>query len=211
MGNNGQEAKILIVDDEEGIRSLFKEALEEQGYACKMAASGQDALELVARDAVDLALVDVIMPGMSGIELVRRLQGSDPDIGIILVTALGRVQLAVDAMKSGAYDYITKPVRLEQLKEGVRQALQRRKARQEERLREAQLQSDLSLKAGEVESRVREITALNQQFQAYLQKQFDLAEIARRVADVAERTSEELKKLAEDANKIASASGPKSS
>jgi len=67
------------------------------------------------------------------------------------------------------------------------------------------------LKAGEVESRVREITALNQQFQAYLQKQFDLAEIARRVADVAERTSEELKKLAEDANKIASASGPKSS
>ena len=203
MQGNGHKAVVLIVDDEAGIRQIFKENLEEMGYMCKVAASGNDALDLLARESVDVALVDMIMPGMSGMDLFRHMQAKHPDTAVVFVTALGELQLAVDVMRSGAYDYVTKPVRFEQLVQCVHRALERRKAQREDRQRKDKLQQELGEKTSEAEQRAREIAALNQLFQSYLHRDVDMSEMARRVAHVAERTSEELRKLAEEARRVA--------
>ncbi|MBI2919173.1 MAG: response regulator [Chloroflexi bacterium] len=210
MQGNGHKPVILVVDDEEGIRDIFKESLEEVGYLCKVVANGHDALDLMAREPVDLALVDMIMPGMSGMDLFRQMQVKHPDVGVVFVTALGELQMAVDTMRSGAYDYVTKPVHFDQLMRCVQAALEHRKARNEDRHRKDRLEKELDLKAGEVDKRAREITALNQMFQSYLHRDIDMSDMARRVAQVAERTSEELRKLADEAKRIAGEAAAKS-
>ncbi|GEM_PF-1417431 len=201
--SNGHQAVILVVDDEAGIRQLFKENLEEVGYVCKVCGSGHDALDLLAQEPVDLALVDMIMPGMSGMDLFRHMQAKHADVGVVFVTAMGEVQLAVDTMRAGAYDFVTKPVQFQQLVQCVQHALDKRKTQREESGRKAKLEKELDLKASEVEKRAREITALNQMFQSYLHRDIDMAEMAKRVAQVAERTSDELRKLADEAKRIA--------
>ncbi len=103
-------AQILVVDDEEGIRSFVAECLETEGHQIAQAESGEHALRLAAKQSFALAITDLRMPGMNGLELLSALRDQQPDIEVIVLTAHGNVDAAVQAMRSGAFDFLQKPV-----------------------------------------------------------------------------------------------------
>ena len=101
--------KILVVDDEEIVRSSLSDWLAEDGHTVRGCHDAPAALAAMREESWDLALVDIKMPGMDGLELQRRLHEIDPDLTVVMMTAFASVETAVRALKAGAYDYITKP------------------------------------------------------------------------------------------------------
>ncbi|MEJ5330452.1 MAG: sigma-54 dependent transcriptional regulator [Desulfobaccales bacterium] len=106
---------ILIVEDEASQREMLQDFLRKEGHEVAAAADGEAGLELLRRHAFDLALIDVRMPGMSGLELMNEAKRLDPEIDAVLMTAYGSIDTAVAAMKAGARDYLTKPIDLDEL------------------------------------------------------------------------------------------------
>jgi two-component system response regulator FlrC len=102
--------RVLVVDDEEGIRTFVAEVLQDEGYAVSTARDGQEALDLLEREAFHLAVVDLKMPRISGMELLRRARSAWPEMEVVVLTAHGTVPSAVEAMRLGAFDYIGKPL-----------------------------------------------------------------------------------------------------
>jgi two-component system response regulator FlrC len=102
--------RILVVDDEEGIRSFVAEALAASGHDVTQAADGDEALRRLAARGFELVLTDLKMPGIDGMEVVRRVRAEQPEVEVIVLTAHGSVDTAVEAMKLGAFDYLQKPV-----------------------------------------------------------------------------------------------------
>ncbi|MBZ5594719.1 MAG: sigma-54 dependent transcriptional regulator [Acidobacteriia bacterium] len=117
--------RILVVDDDESLRRVMQMQLEEAGYEVLAAAQGQDALALIEDTTPALVITDLKMPGISGLDLLRKLREAYPETTVIMITAFGTVSTAVEAMKAGAYDYITKPVDYEQLMLVVNRAMER--------------------------------------------------------------------------------------
>ena len=115
---------ILIVDDEQSIRELCKEFLEEEGYKITLAVDGQDALEKMEYDDVDLFLVDMVMPRMDGLELMKRIKKKQPLAVIIVTTGFSSIEGAVKAVHAGAFQYLSKPINAEELIETVKKGLQ---------------------------------------------------------------------------------------
>ena len=108
--------KILVVDDEAPIRDMIRKGLSQMGgYNVEVAQNGVEAIEKVEKDVFDLVLTDLKMPGMDGLELLKTIKGTRPEVMVILVTAFGSIETAVEAMKIGANDYITKPIDLNEL------------------------------------------------------------------------------------------------
>lgn len=120
-----QSDRILIVDDEEIVRRLFVASLAER-YACTTAANAQEALICLAEDEFALALLDVQMPGLSGIELLRKIISDFPDVTVVIVSGIDRSQRVIDALRIGAFDYLVKPCDLDVLELSVARALERR-------------------------------------------------------------------------------------
>ncbi len=118
--------RILVVDDEPGIRQGVQRALRSQGHLVDAAEDLPSARDLLQRAQYDLALLDVMMPGGSGIDLIQLAQHKDPDTVCIIITGYATVELAVDAIKRGAYDFISKPFTVDQLLLSVNQGLERR-------------------------------------------------------------------------------------
>ncbi|MFO7783762.1 MAG: response regulator [Thermodesulfobacteriota bacterium] len=110
-----KDFRILVVDDELIVRDSLKDWLEDVGFRVETASSGPEALERLGRDAFDLLLVDIKMPGMDGVEVLRRAREAIPDLTVIMITAYATVDTAVEAMKIGALDYLTKPFNPETL------------------------------------------------------------------------------------------------
>jgi two-component system response regulator AtoC len=102
--------RILVVDDEEGVRTFVAEALESEGVEIVTAADGNEAAGLLDRQAFDVVISDLKMPGKSGLDLLGKVRGSEPETQVILLTAHGTVETAVQAMKAGAFDYLQKPI-----------------------------------------------------------------------------------------------------
>ncbi|GHG75894.1 sigma-54 dependent transcriptional regulator [Comamonas sp. JC664] len=120
-------ARILVVDDEEGVRSFLAEALEFEGHSVTTAADGDEAARLLAKQGVDLLLTDLRMPGLDGLSLLRKVKEEQPDVEVVVLTAVGTVESAVAAMKAGAFDYLLKPVGSPaELRLTVARALERR-------------------------------------------------------------------------------------
>ena len=115
--------RILIVDDLATNRELIREALMCREYKITEAVDAGQALEVMENEGAELVITDLRMPGLSGIELLKKLQGGYPDTTVILVTACGSVESAVEAMKAGAHDYIARPVDVQELRSMVRRAL----------------------------------------------------------------------------------------
>lgn len=107
--------KVLVVDDERLIRWYLKENLEKAGYEVAEAEKGSDALKVFSETLPDIVLLDVNLPDMSGIDVLRQVKGVDKDVPVIIITAFGNIKTAVDAMKFGAYDFIEKPFEIEKL------------------------------------------------------------------------------------------------
>jgi DNA-binding NtrC family response regulator len=117
---------VLIVDDEANMRWVLQRALEQAGYQAVAAGRGEEALTLAARQRIDLALLDLKMPGMDGLAVLRELHLRQPDLPVILLTAYATVPTAVEAMRLGALDYLRKPFDVEEVLFKIANALQRR-------------------------------------------------------------------------------------
>jgi two-component system, NtrC family, response regulator HydG len=117
---------ILVVDDDESNRVTLERLLRREGFAVHHASSGREAIDLLRSRAIDLVLTDLKMPGMSGLDLLRAVRAIDPDVEVVVMTAYGTVETAVEAMKDGAYDFVSKPLKRIELTTTVRKALEKR-------------------------------------------------------------------------------------
>jgi len=124
-------SKILVVDDERMIRWSIQQALSKEGHSVATVETGEEAVAQATDDTPDLVLLDITLPGIDGIEVLRRLKAHDPSITVVMVTATEDLRTAVEAMRLGAYDYVSKPFDLDRLKVIVQNALDRHELRQE--------------------------------------------------------------------------------
>lgn len=122
---------ILIVDDEPGILQTLKDVLADEGYPVKTVANGLEALRLIQKDPPTLVLLDIWMPDLDGIEVLKRIKDHFPQVIVIMMSGHGSIETAVRATKLGAYDYIEKPISLEKITLTVRHALHEKKLEQE--------------------------------------------------------------------------------
>jgi DNA-binding NtrC family response regulator len=133
----GPKGRILIVDDELVVRDSLQKWFDSEGYETGGAAGGREALTAIQQKQWDLALVDIKMPGMDGMDLQKKLREVDPELIVVIMTGYASVETAVQALKGGAYDYITKPIDPDELVHLVSNALGHKRYRRElERLRE---------------------------------------------------------------------------
>jgi len=126
-------AAILVVDDEPSVRDSLEHWFRRDGYRAGSAADAEEALRLLERESWDVVLLDIKMPGMDGLEAQRRIHQVDPELAVIMITAYASVESAVEALKNGAFDYITKPVDPDELSHTVRRAVESRRLRRENR------------------------------------------------------------------------------
>ncbi|WLE98519.1 MAG: sigma-54 dependent transcriptional regulator [Candidatus Electrothrix communis] len=118
--------RILIVDDELSMRDFLKILFENEGYEVSVAANAATALDVAVKDPFDVVITDIRMPGMNGLELLAELKQHFPDLPVIMITAYASPDDAVQAMRQGAFDYITKPFHVDELKNVIRTAVQRK-------------------------------------------------------------------------------------
>lgn len=138
---------LLLVDDDEDFRGTVARRFMRRGFRVQQAADGSKALELLERLHFDVAVVDLVMPGMSGVDLLGKLKAVQPDCEAILLTGQGTIETAVEAMKQGAFDYLTKPFPLAELEIIIERAYERRQLRKENK----QLKSIIERDAGRPE------------------------------------------------------------
>ena len=125
------EASILVVEDNEDLCTAVAYNLKKKGYEVETAFSGEEALEKANRKILDLVLLDINLPGIDGITVLSKLKAHDPDLLVIMITAYGDLSHAISAMQAGAYDYLTKPFELEELRLKVEKALETQRLRRE--------------------------------------------------------------------------------
>jgi two-component system, NtrC family, nitrogen regulation response regulator NtrX len=125
--------RILVIDDEAAIRDSLRMILEYEGYGFTGAASGQDGIALVQRDRPDLVLLDIKMPGMDGMEVLRKLRALDDGLPVVMISGHGTTSTAVEAIKSGALDFLDKPLSSERVILTLQNALKQQELRQENR------------------------------------------------------------------------------
>jgi nitrogen regulation protein NR(I) len=123
--------RILVVDDEEQMRDLLAKVLERKGYHVSVCGDGTEALASLEREPVDLVVTDVRMPGLNGMEALRAIKELNPEIVVIIMTAFGSIDQAVQAVKDGAYDYINKPFKIDEILLTIEKALDERRLRHE--------------------------------------------------------------------------------
>jgi two-component system NtrC family response regulator len=121
-----EQEKVMVVDDEDVVRSFLQRILEETGYDVITAANGEEALDNMSRLNIGVVFLDVKMPGMSGMEVLAKLTADWPGACVIMATAVVDAQTAVEAMKMGAYDYITKPFSRDDVILKLRRAVEKR-------------------------------------------------------------------------------------
>jgi two-component system, NtrC family, sensor kinase len=170
------DRSVLIVDDDASVRHLFAECLSAR-YYCKTAANAEEALALLAKSAYALVLTDVSMPGLSGIELLRRVVAQHPDTAVIIISAIDRTQRVLDAIRLGAADYLIKPIELDVLELAVERALERRAL-----LRDARrYKQDLERRNAELAARKMQLERLQAQI-VHSEKMASLGQLAAGVA-----------------------------
>lgn len=132
-------AKILIIDDDDSLRRVLEYNLQQEGYQVLTAAGGEKGLEIFAEEAPALVITDLKMPGMSGFQLLSQIKERSPATIVVVLTAFGAIDTAVEAMKLGAFDYLTKPFNREELKLTVRKGLELQGLSEENRLLKEEL------------------------------------------------------------------------
>ncbi len=124
-------ARVLVVDDEAHVRSMMGSTLERNGYEVQLASSGREALEALALNTYDLVLTDIVMQDLNGIALLERVHAQQPNLPVVMVTAIHDISVAIDSMRRGAYDYLLKPFERDHLMGTVERALKHRQVLEE--------------------------------------------------------------------------------
>src|SRR5688500_19898420 len=122
-----KQGTILVVDDEEIMREILETLLTRAGYEVRLAASGAEGLELARALPFDAAIVDIMMPGLDGIATLDELKRIDEDLAVLIITAYASVESAISAMKAGAFDYITRPFKNDEVLVVIRNAIEQRR------------------------------------------------------------------------------------
>jgi len=159
--------KVLVVDDEQSLRDVLSIMLKRAGYAVTSAMDGEEAIELLHREIFDLVITDLRMPKIDGMEVLKAVRSVSPETVVLIITAFATADSAVEAMKQGAYDYLTKPFQVDEVQLIIRNALEKRRLTTENMLlkREMASQSSFAQLVGQSEA---------------MQKVFD---VVRKVAD----------------------------
>jgi two-component system NtrC family response regulator len=118
-----KKPSILLIDDDDSLRRVMEFSLAEAGYRVQTAASGEDGLRLFEKDSFDAVITDITMPGMGGMDVLAKIRLKDPHLPVIIITAYGTIESAVEAMKQGAFDYVTKPFNRDELRLTLDKAL----------------------------------------------------------------------------------------
>jgi two-component system response regulator PilR (NtrC family) len=121
------KGKILIIEDEKSMREVLKILLEGEGHEVAMAADGLEGLSCIDKDIFDLVITDLKMPKVNGFEVLKKIRESSPDTIVIMATAFGNTETAIEAMKLGAYDYISKPFNIDEIRLIVRKAIEKKR------------------------------------------------------------------------------------
>jgi two-component system response regulator PilR (NtrC family) len=133
------KGKILVVDDERSMREILEIFLKNEGYSVTAASNGESALEVMKHDHFDLIITDMKMPKVGGLELLKNVKEIYPDTVVVIITAFGTTESAVEAMKLGAFDYITKPFQMDEIRLVVKNALEKQMLQQEVSILKEQL------------------------------------------------------------------------
>ncbi len=134
--------RVLVVDDEKNFRRVILQELQQQGFAVEEAAGGKEALERVARQEFDVLILDLSMPGMGGMELLRMIKELDSLLEVIILTAHGTISTAVEAVKLGAYDFLSKPFRMEELAAVITKAQEKKELLRQNSLLRARIERE---------------------------------------------------------------------
>lgn len=170
------DGKILLVDDEEPVRRMLKEFLSER-YVCETAASTRETLEKLAKEPFALVISDMLMPGLSGVELLREVLAQYPDTAFIVLSGVNRAQRVMDAVRLGAFDYLVKPCDLDVLERCVERALERRMLKRDAR----RYKEDLERRNEELAAQKLELERLQAQI-IHGEKMASLGQLAAGVA-----------------------------
>lgn len=146
MKNDHAQSHILVVDDENSLRELLVIMLQREGYRVDEAVNGLEALSKISENPYDLIVSDIQMPKMNGIELLRELRQREIEVTVMMITAFSSTEEAVEAMKLGAYDYITKPFKNDEIRLAIKNALERTQLQAENRQLKQQLGERFSFK-----------------------------------------------------------------
>ena len=149
--------RILIVDDEEPIREVLASLLEAAGYEPTTATNGAEALKCLDGAAFDLVLSDILMPVMDGLELLKKIHASEPDLPVVMVTAMNDISAAIGALRTGAYDYLLKPFDKDQLYFSVLRALEHRRLVLENRNYQEGLERLVAERTAQLSETLREL------------------------------------------------------
>jgi len=122
-----ENARLLVVDDEESMCKFMQIFLSKEGYDVTATADPTDAVAKIEKEDYDLLIADLMMPEMSGLELLARAKGIDPGLNVIVMTAFASVDSAIEALKKGASDYVTKPFKVDEIKIAIEKALEQKK------------------------------------------------------------------------------------
>ena len=146
--------KILVVDDERGLREVLSIMLKRAGYAVTEASDGDEAIGHMSKEIFDLVITDLRMPKVDGMAVLKAVKSSSPETVVLVITAFATADSAVDAMKQGAYDYLTKPFQVDEVQLIIRNALEKRRLSTENILlkREMASQSSFAQIVGQSES-----------------------------------------------------------
>ncbi|MFN3739412.1 MAG: sigma-54-dependent transcriptional regulator [Thermodesulfovibrionales bacterium] len=166
MNKTQDKAKILIAEDEKGMMDVLDIFLQEEGYQTVLARDGRAALEAIERDIFDLVITDVKMPYADGFEVLKKVKEVSPDTVVIMITAFGTTEAAFEAIKLGAYDYIEKPFKIEELRVVIKRALERKKFTSllslKERLRRPEALSDIIYRSEKMKNLIETLPKIAQ-------------------------------------------------
>ena len=156
-----KQERILIVDDEEAVRRLLHQSLSKEGYQCQEADTADQVLDKLRSNPAELVLLDIKMPGKSGAELLPEIKAGCPDTAVIMATAITDTNMAIQCMKQGAYDYLTKPFRLDEVILSIDRALEKRRLELENRDYQQHLEQRVEQQARKIRvSFLNAVTAL---------------------------------------------------
>lgn len=189
---------ILAIDDEADILELMRRVLQVAEYEVITASDGNQGLDMVSERDPDLVLLDIKMPGKSGLEVLEEMRRNHPNTAVVMATGMGDVKTAIKAMQMGAYDYIVKPFSVNEIAPKVGKALEKRKLILDNQRYLNDLETKTVEQTYQLEGKINELTSLNRLFQTHLHQRFKSEEAYNYLTDKISKTVHQMLDLGKE-------------